>query len=71
MRLTDTGFDENCASAKVYYQLDDSRVFAVSDTFPRLTRSLVPAGIQDASYVIDLNTCAQFESELGSGHGDQ
>jgi len=71
MRLANTGFDEQNTSANVYYELHENRAFAVSAMFPRLTRSTVPAGIREASYLIELSVCSRFECGLDFGHGDQ
>jgi len=41
-----------------------TRVFEVTDKFPRLTPSIVPEGISKVSYQISLEACTPFEKEL-------
>lgn len=70
-RLADAGLDENSASANAFYQVHGMRVFRVDGKFPRLRRSLLPLGVRDASYTIDLSVCAGFECELSFGYGTE
>lgn len=38
--------------------------YSITDTFPRLVRSMVPCGIINASYSIDIDSIAQFETDM-------
>jgi hypothetical protein len=44
--------------------LTDRRLFEVRDDFPRLTPSMLPAGIHQVSYAISLNACQGFAVDL-------
>lgn len=70
-RLADMGVDQDSGPANALYQVHGTRVFKVNGNFPCLRRSLLPAGIRDASYTIDLSACADFECELDFGHGTE
>lgn len=47
-----------------------TRVFKVTDCFPRLTSSVVPSGISKVSYQISMEACTPFESELAFSQGE-
>lgn len=61
LRLKEAGFEEHQEYKGVWYQQSDMRCYAVSEGFPRLIESIVPAGISGASYDIDLNVCTTAE----------
>lgn len=47
-----------------------TRIFRVSDSFPRLTPATVPEGVPKVSYQISLEACAPFETELAFPQGE-
>lgn len=64
LSLRQLGFAENDLQALRFYRPGKRQVFRVGDSFPRLTRASVCAGILDAKYVLDLSQCDEFESEI-------
>lgn len=43
------------------WRVAESRAFEVTEGFPRLTAALLPAGVSDLNYQLDLAYCAPFE----------
>jgi hypothetical protein len=61
LRLRGAGFDEHLEYKVVWYQRSGMRCYSVGEGFPRLLASMLPAGISEATYDIDLNFCVGAE----------
>lgn len=71
VRLGQTGFVESDKAASVFYRPEHTVGFNVAPGFPKLTRSVVPQGLLEATYVLDLGACSRFQCDLGViGHAD-
>jgi hypothetical protein len=64
LRLAEAGYADHEEYERAWYRVTQSRYFQVRDDFPRLLRSSAPAGVLEASYVIDLGACGAYESPL-------
>ena len=64
LRLAEAGYVDGEDYTRSWFHISGVRYFAVRDDFPRLIPTLVPTGIRDVNYVIDLRACAAFEEEL-------
>lgn len=64
LRLAETGYVDREDYARAWYHISSVRYFAVRDDFPRLIPTVVPTGVRDVNYVIDLRSCAAFEEGL-------
>jgi len=64
LRLTQAGFAEQDKAAMRYFRPERTVVFKVSEGFPRLTRNSVSHGIMDATYILDLSLCREFQSSI-------
>ena len=64
LRLAEAGYVDSEDYARAWYHIPGVRYFAVRDDFPRLIPTLVPTGVRDVNYVIDLRSCAAFEEAL-------
>jgi hypothetical protein len=72
VRLEQANFDKDDQAAAVPYQHDRTTAYHISCDFPRLTRGTVSPSVLEASYVLDLSSCHQFEIDLGViGHGNK
>ena len=69
LRLAEAGYAGDEEYARAWYHLSGVRYFHVHSDFPRLTPNLVPAGIQQVTYVIDLRCCAPFETAFPTRKG--
>ena len=64
LRLAEAGYVDGEDYTCSWFHISGVRYFAVRDDFPRLIPTLVPTGVRDVNYVIDLRVCAAFEEEL-------
>jgi Putative PD-(D/E)XK family member, (DUF4420) len=68
-RLTASGYRDDPEYDRHHFRVERVCAYTVRDTFPRLTRGQLPAGLADISYDIFLSACAPFagplESQLG------
>lgn len=64
LRLAEAGYADSEDYARAWYHIPGVRYFAVRDGFPRLIPTVVPSGVRDVNYVIDLRACAAFEEAL-------
>ncbi len=56
---------------ETWFRCVATRIFKVSDGFPRLTPATVPEGVPKISYQISLEACTPFECKLTFSHGEQ
>jgi hypothetical protein len=61
LRLAEAGYADGEEYARAWYHIFGIRYFHVRDDFPRLIPSVVPSGVREATYVLDLRACASFE----------
>jgi hypothetical protein len=64
LRLAEAGYAECEEYERAWYRVTDVRYFRVLDDFPRLNPSTAPAGVKEATYVIDLGLCGMHECQL-------
>ncbi len=64
LRLAEAGYADGEEYARAWHHISGVRYFAVRGDFPRLIPSVVPTGVRDVNYVIDLRSCAAFEEAL-------
>jgi hypothetical protein len=73
-RLAAIGFRWEDDYSDVYWTHGQSRLFQVSDKFPRLTENAIPDGISNVTYSLHLDHLTQFEisakrlEEVLNGH---
>lgn len=60
LRLAEAGYADDEAYTRVWYHVAGIRYFQVRDDFPRLVGALIPAGIREVTYSLDLRSCARF-----------
>lgn len=60
-RLAASGYAERSDHERLWYRRGEFRYYRVTNHFPRLTRTIAPAGILDARYDIDIRHCTTFE----------
>ncbi len=61
MRLAAVGYADRDEYEQTVVCLQKIRFFEVSDSFPRIRKPSVPAGIESVAYNVDLTFCSQFE----------
>lgn len=61
LKLTELGFDEGQVECNSKFLFEKARSFHVTEAFPRLTPTQVPAAVASATYCLDLDQCAEFE----------
>ena len=59
-RLAATGFDWEDDYSDKRWTIGDEALYEVADGFPAITPSMVPAGIDDVRYTINLSGCERF-----------
>lgn len=64
LRLAEAGYTDAEDYERTWYRVTHVQCFQVRDDFPRLTRTMVPAGVGDAKYTVDLGACAPYETPL-------
>lgn len=64
LRLAEAGFADHEEYERAWYRVTQVRYFQVTNGFPKLIRSGAPAGVLDATYIIDLGACGAYESPL-------
>ncbi|MEQ8588594.1 MAG: PD-(D/E)XK motif protein [Thalassobaculaceae bacterium] len=57
------GYEPRVEYATPLRSIRQRQFFRVSDGFPRLVPSVLPAGIRDVSYVLDVASLAEFETD--------
>lgn len=71
IRLREAGFVESDKAASIFYRPEHTIGFNVVPGFPKFTRADVPQGLLEATYVLDLGACSEFQCDLGViGHAD-
>ena len=63
-RLLATGFDWEHDYADSSWLVTEESLFEVKDEFPRITRSLVPPGIEDVRYSLGLPVCEDWRVDF-------
>lgn len=58
LRLQEAGYDDLPEYETKHYHCDGTRYYRVDDTFPKLTRAQIPAGITDATYDVAVTALA-------------
>jgi hypothetical protein len=64
LRLAEAGYADHEEYERIWYRVTQARYFQVRDDFPRLIREGAPAGMLEATYIIDLGACGVYESPL-------
>ena len=65
-RLAATGFDWEEDYSDTHWSIGDEVLYEVSDGFPRLTPSMVPAAVDDVRYTISMAGCESFRVRQGA-----
>jgi hypothetical protein len=58
------GYIRHEAYDSTYFLKIATRTYGIVDGFPRISRAAVPPGIDHVSYRLNLDACAEFETEL-------
>jgi hypothetical protein len=61
LRLADVGYVDGAEYVHHEYRVIETRYFRVGGGFPRLTRDIVPRGVGQATYEINVQECAPHE----------
>ena len=62
-RLTAIGYDDSDDYTDQLWLIGDAAIFAVVEGFPRIIPPMVPSGVSDVRYQINLAECEQFRVE--------
>ena len=65
-RLFATGFDWDHDYSDRPWLVTGETLFEIRDEFPRLTPSMIPAGVENLSYRLALRTCADYEVDFAA-----
>jgi hypothetical protein len=60
LRLADAGYVDGAEYVHHEYRVIETRYFRIGDGFPRLTRGIVPRGVERAAYEIGVQECAPY-----------
>ena len=63
-RLLEARYVEHEFYETVLFEPTSIAAYSVRDTFPKLVRDMVPAGIVGASYSIGIDSIADFRSDM-------
>lgn len=63
-RLLEARYVEHEFYETVLFEPMSISAYSISDTFPKLIREMVPAGIVSASYSIEIDSIAEFRSDM-------
>ena len=63
-RLLEARYVEHEFYETVLFEPMSISAYSISDTFPKLIRDMVPAGIVSASYSIEIDSIAEFRSDM-------
>jgi len=63
-RLLEARYVEHEFYETVLFEPMSIAAYSISDTFPKLIRDMVPAGIVSASYSIEIDSIAEFRSDM-------
>ena len=63
-RLLEARYVEHEFYEPVLFEPMSISAYSISDTFPKLIRDMVPAGIVSASYSIEIDSIAEFRSDM-------
>ena len=64
LRLAEAGYTDAEEYERTWFHVTNVRYYRVQDDFPRLTRTVVPPGVGDATYTVALNACTPFEQDI-------
>ena len=59
-----TGFDWGHDYSDQAWLITCETLFEVRDDFPRLTPSMIPAGVENVSYRVALHECENYQADL-------
>lgn len=65
-RLLEARYVEHEFYETVLFESMSIAAYSISDTFPKLIRDMVPAGIFSASYSIEIDSIAEFRSDMST-----
>jgi hypothetical protein len=64
LRLAEAGYTDAEEYERTWFHVTNVRYYRVRDDFPRLTRVVVPQGLDEVTYTLALNACAPFEQHI-------
>jgi hypothetical protein len=65
-RLAAAGYSDLDPEGSLMFRVDDIRYFDVTDGFPSITRGMLPSGVAEVRYDIDLSALLPFVSQLSA-----
>ena len=63
LRLAELGYTDRPEYDQLYFSVHSIRYYPVTDTFPRIIISRLPAGVSNVTYDLDLLQCGPYRSE--------